>query len=320
MDRLVVIHAAALVFGLMFSVWAEAQSATGSEVSAISKIQVLPGHEAEVMRAIDQVKAATLADPGCSYFFFTTKQDDSSTILLFEEFRSDADFQQHVRATSTAQFLELLRGKVEGDRPMVTLLRQNAGPVTATASTSSNLERENEMERSVSRGIDHVGVTVPDVNAASAFLERAVGARTVYDVLPDGSTPMAGPETEKELGMPAGAKIVHMRLMQIGTGPTLELFQIEAAPHQNASRLNDFGWTHVALYVDDIEAAAKRFEEAGGTLLSPPHALAGIESGERNRGVYGRAPWGGLIELISYPSGIQYPHPGNRRWTPPPQR
>jgi catechol 2,3-dioxygenase-like lactoylglutathione lyase family enzyme len=214
-----------------------------------------------------------------------------------------------------------LQGKVQGDRPVVTLLRQSAGPVSASTAEahSAPLSRERIVDTSLPRGIDHIGVTVPDVNAASAFLEKAFGARAVYDVLPEGGTPMAGRETEKELGMPPGAKIVHMRLMQIGTGPTLELFQIEGAPQQQPAQLNDFGWTHIAVYVDDIHAAAQRFQEAGGTLLSPPHGLAGIESGAQNAGVYGRAPWGGLIELLTYASGIQYPDPSTTRWTPPPR-
>jgi quinol monooxygenase YgiN len=172
---------------MLFPGWLEPHSATESEVSAISEIRVLPRDEAEVITAVGLVRTATLADPGCACFFFTTKQDDSSTIFWFEEFRSTRDFQRHVHAAATEQFLEALPGKVEGDRPVVTLLRQNAGPVAATASTSSNPEKGNDMDASLPRGVDHVDVTVPDVNAASAFLERAFGARAVYDVLPEGS-------------------------------------------------------------------------------------------------------------------------------------
>jgi hypothetical protein len=53
-------------------------------------------------------------------------------------------------------------------------------------------------------------------------------------------------------------------------------------------------------------------------LLSPPHGLAGVEAGSGNIGFYGRPPWGGLIELISYPDGIDYPDDAlTTRWTPP---
>ncbi|WP_223264260.1 hypothetical protein [Paenibacillus sp. IHB B 3084] len=52
--------------------------------------------------------------------------------------------------------------------------------------------------------------------------------------------------------------------------------------------------------------------------MSPPHALTGIEAGARNQFVYGRSPWGTIIELISYPDGIHYPQESETyRWTPP---
>jgi catechol 2,3-dioxygenase-like lactoylglutathione lyase family enzyme/quinol monooxygenase YgiN len=309
----------ALVAAMLLPTWLFAQEATGSEVSAISELHVIPGHEASVWQAVQQVREATLKDPGCAYFFATVRRDDPSTTLLFEQFRSEAAFRKHVHAEPTVQFLASLQGKVQGDRPVVTLLRQSTGPVSASTADAHSAppSKERVMDSSLPRGIDHIGLTVPDVNAASTFLEKAFGARVVYDVLPEGATPMAGTETEKELGIPHGTKIVHMRLVQIGTGPTLELFHIEGAPQQRPAQLNDFGLTHVAVYVDDIHAAAQRFQEAGGTLLSPPHGLAGIESGAQNAGVYGRAPWGGLIELLTYASGIQYPDPSNKRWTPP---
>lgn len=158
---------------------------------------------------------------------------------------------------------------------------------------------------------------MPDIEAASAFLVRAFGAVALYDVQSPADEPMSGAETERQLGLPAGAAIVHMRLMRIGDGPSIELFQFAGSTQHHAPSLNDYGLQHLALYVDDIEAVAAAFEEAGGTLLSAPHALAGIEDGEGNAGLYGRAPWGGLIELISYPAGIDYPDEATTtRWTP----
>lgn len=164
------------------------------------------------------------------------------------------------------------------------------------------------------RGIDHVGITVPDVNEASVFFEKALNAQTLYDVLPEGGKPFEGAQTEKELGIPPASKIVHMRLVQIGNGPTLELFQFEGAAQTKAASLNDYGLQHIAVYVDDIEAACKQFEAAGGKLLSAPHPLANVEDGPRNKGVYGRAPWGSLVELITYPDGLR--DKSLHRWTP----
>jgi catechol 2,3-dioxygenase-like lactoylglutathione lyase family enzyme len=169
------------------------------------------------------------------------------------------------------------------------------------------------------RGIDHVGLTVPDLETASRFLEEALGAIPLYDVQALDAPPMAGAQTEAQLGLPSGAKVVHMRLLRVGEGPSLELFQFADASQRDAAALPDFGLQHFALYVDDVDEAAARFEAAGGELLSPPNALAGAEAGPRNRWLYGRAPWGSLIELITYPDGVRAPESTPGRWTPPRQ-
>jgi catechol 2,3-dioxygenase-like lactoylglutathione lyase family enzyme len=166
------------------------------------------------------------------------------------------------------------------------------------------------------RGIDHIGITVPDVDAACTFLEHALGATPVYDVLKPSDPPFTGPQTEKELGIPPKSRIIHMRLMRIGNGPSLEIFQFADTHQRKSAGLNDFGYTHIAVYVDDIDAAVKRFTTAGGEMFSAPHDLAGIEEGPHNRGAYGKAPWGSLIEFITYPDGIKYPDTAKTRWTP----
>src|SRR4051795_837683 len=94
------------------------------------------------------------------------------------------------------------------------------------------------------RGIDHVGLTVPDVNTASRFLEEAFGAIPLYDLQAPDESPMAGVAAEMQLGLPSGAKIVHMRLLRLGEGPSLELFQVADATQRRAAALPDFGLQH----------------------------------------------------------------------------
>lgn len=183
-------------------------------------------------------------------------------------------------------------------------------------SNSNAMNKEFSQQANGPRGIDHVGITVPDLGAACTFLEKALGATSVYDVLPRTDPPFEGVQTEKELGIPHNSKIIHMRLMRLGNGPTLEVFQFADAPQNRSAGLNDYGYTHIAVYVDDIHAAVKRFADAGGTMLSAPHDLYGSENGPNNSGAYGRAPWGSLIEFITYPDGIKYPDPERTRWTP----
>jgi Antibiotic biosynthesis monooxygenase len=90
--RLSSVSILALVVTMLPPMWLLAQEATGTEVSAISELHVIPGHEAAVRQAVQQVQEATLKDPGCAYFFVTARRDELSTIVLFEEFRSEEAF------------------------------------------------------------------------------------------------------------------------------------------------------------------------------------------------------------------------------------
>lgn len=176
--------------------------------------------------------------------------------------------------------------------------------------------KTNRMEKAFFKGIEHIGITVPDIDAAVEFLKNALDAELLYELISENEEPMKGAETEQQLGIPKGNEIVRMSFLKIGNGPGLELFQFGNTASRDAVALNDFGLTHFSVYVDDIDAAANQFEKAGGKLLSKPHALAGIEDGERNRGVYGKAPWGSLIELISLKDGLKNKTLNEKRWKP----
>ena len=94
---------------------------------------------------------------------------------------------------------------------------------------------------------------------------------------------------------------------------------MEDGTQSDPARLQDLGLTHLGLYVDDIDAACAAFTAAGGTLLKGPHPLANNEDNEGNAGIYGRAPWGTLFELLTYPGGIDLPTDSPApRWTPHP--
>ncbi|WP_158583382.1 antibiotic biosynthesis monooxygenase [Salinisphaera sp. Q1T1-3] len=272
--------------------------------TVIARATPLAGQADALRRQIETLAHAVRAEPGNIRFEVYTEAD-GQTLQILESYRDDAAFDAHAKSAHTQRFNEALTDIVEGGASTVTELQA----IVARPSAAPGI-----------RAIDHVGVTVPNVDEATAFFESAFGAVTVYDVLPKDGEPMAGEGPEHELGLTSGTQIVHMRLMRIGNGPCVEMFQMADAESRQAPRLEDFGLTHFGLYVDDIEAAASRFEQAGGTLLSATHPLAGVEDGERNAGVYGRTPWGMLVEFITYPDGIEYAE--NQvitRWTPTPE-
>lgn len=164
------------------------------------------------------------------------------------------------------------------------------------------------------RAIEHVGITVPDIDAATRFFEQAFGAQVLYDMLDE---PLGGPAVEAGLGIAPGAVIQVIRMLRLGNGPNLELFSYSGVAQAQPVVPSDYGIQHICIYVDDIDAAADQLEKAGGTLLSHPGELPGGDAGEGNRYVYTRTPWGSTIELVTYPSAQAYErHTGLRRWRP----
>jgi len=168
------------------------------------------------------------------------------------------------------------------------------------------------------RAIEHVGMTVPDMEAATQFFADAFGAKHIYDMLEE---PLGGPDVEAGLGVPKGAVITAIRMLRLGNGPNIELFTYAGVAQGEPARPNDFGLQHICLYVDDIDTAADLFAAAGGTLLSRPGDLPGGDAGLGNRYVYARTPWGATIELVTYPSSQAYEvRTELRRWRPPSTR
>ncbi|MFD7922770.1 VOC family protein [Streptomyces sp. NPDC059740] len=167
------------------------------------------------------------------------------------------------------------------------------------------------------RGIDHVGVTVPDVEAATDFFRAALDARVLYDTLPREQGPKGGEESERRLGVPPGTRQVAVRMLALPHGPGLELFEYEGPRRRDAALPCDLGWQHLAVHVDDLEAVLARVVAAGGRALDAPHPLPGPEAGPRNRFVYTRTPWGATLELLSHPDPQPYEQEtDDRRWTP----
>jgi catechol 2,3-dioxygenase-like lactoylglutathione lyase family enzyme len=92
------------------------------------------------------------------------------------------------------------------------------------------VEKEQTMSESMTiRGFDHIGLAVRDIEAASSFLEAALDAEIIYETLKRSDKPQAGAETETRLHMASGAKIVAIRMLRVGNGPGIELFEISAS-------------------------------------------------------------------------------------------
>ena len=165
------------------------------------------------------------------------------------------------------------------------------------------------------RGVDHIGITVPDMEQATTFFVDVLGCQLLYErEPPPDDTP------HDRLGVPAGSRIRAVRFLRCANGANIELFEFYS-PDQREEfpRPSDVGIQHLAVYVEDLEAAAQHLRRHGVNLMSGPNPLPGAEAGEGNRFIYARTPWGLTVELISYPEPMAYEHHSEaRRWRPDP--
>lgn len=173
--------------------------------------------------------------------------------------------------------------------------------------------------RHVVRAIDHVGITVPKLEEAARFFREAFGAETIFtmDTHRDAAKPDILAEERAKLGTRATARWTRTLVLRLGDGPSIELFEYEDPERLPPPTASDLGIQHFGIYVDDITKACNQVVAAGGSVLDGPTLLPGLESGEGNRWVYVVAPWGGIIELCSYPSPQLYEgETAVRRWRP----
>lgn len=149
------------------------------------------------------------------------------------------------------------------------------------------------------RGIDHVGITVPDIEAATRWFMEVLGAEELFSLGPFQSEDdwMA-----ENLGVHPRTVLKKLRMLRLATGAKLELFEY-SAPDQVRSqpKSSDIGGHHVAIAVEDMDAAVRNLEARGIKLLGKPKTLTtGPAAG--TQWCYFLAPWGLHLELVSYPS------------------
>lgn len=136
-------------------------------------------------------------------------------------------------------------------------------------------------------GIEHVGLSVADLDRSLAFYRDVLGLELVRLL-------ECGPETQlgKVVGMPGcAARIAHLQ-----SGPMmLELFEYTAPrgePIAPDRRQADHGFVHLGFTTDDIHADAARLRGHGVRLLSEP-----VEFRPGVWIVYFRGPDGEVCEL-----------------------
>jgi catechol 2,3-dioxygenase-like lactoylglutathione lyase family enzyme len=176
-------------------------------------------------------------------------------------------------------------------------------------------QRKSDQEATIS-GIDHIGINVPDIDSATTFLQQAFGAKVIYESYSKQQPPLKLAGVEETLNVAKGTEIHACRMIKIGNGPTIELFEVHVDGQRQAIKSSDLGLQHFCVYADNIADSIERFAAAGGKMLSAPSAiLFPLEKGDRNFFCYGVMPWGTSVEFITYPNGMPYEaNTKLRRW------
>jgi catechol 2,3-dioxygenase-like lactoylglutathione lyase family enzyme len=164
-------------------------------------------------------------------------------------------------------------------------------------------------------GIEHIGLTVPDLDQATAFFVDVLGCVVVFE---------AGPFRADDdwmaehLNVHPRAEIRRLRMLRCATGPGLELFEYTAPEQARTGPANsDVGGHHIAFYVEDMSSGVRYLTERGVRVLGAPTLLTTGPSAGLSF-VYFLAPWGLQLELVSYPRGLAYEATSAvRLWRPP---
>lgn len=167
------------------------------------------------------------------------------------------------------------------------------------------------------KGIDHIGINVPNIDTATIFLQKAFGAEVIYESYSKEKPPLQFQSDDAiSLNSEPNATLYSCRMIKIGNGINIELFEIYVDGQRESVKTSDLGIQHFAVYTDNISESLKKFESAGGKVLSPPKSLIfPSEAGEKNFFCYGVTPWGSSVEFITYPDGMPYEaHTNIRRW------
>jgi catechol 2,3-dioxygenase-like lactoylglutathione lyase family enzyme len=148
--------------------------------------------------------------------------------------------------------------------------------------------------------LDHIGLTVPDIEVATQLFEQLLGARQLYDVGPFSATDNWMVDN---VGVHPRAIIRTMRMLALPGGGFLELFAYEGpGAEANVPINSQVGGYHAAFRVVDMEPVIARAQALGLRIMGEmKHIMDGPSAGLQ--WLYVQTPWGLQLELVSYPEG-----------------
>lgn len=147
-------------------------------------------------------------------------------------------------------------------------------------------------------GVHHIGVSVPDLARAREFYIDILGAVEEVEPLSWSDSPFI----DRVVGLDgSAANQFFCRLGNI----QIEVFEYSApkqAPPDPWRGVNEYGYTHIALQVEDIATVHERIVAAGLPVHTPPDRSTIVvdESGRKQgySGTYCRDFFGNVFEIL----------------------
>ncbi|NUY80445.1 nuclear transport factor 2 family protein [Flavobacterium sp. MAH-1] len=81
----------------------------------IATLEVLPGFESEVKKAMSKLAAETQKEADNELFIVSTRNESPLTIVVYEIYKSDAAFEYHKTTPHAQAFFEFVKGKIKDD-------------------------------------------------------------------------------------------------------------------------------------------------------------------------------------------------------------
>lgn len=153
------------------------------------------------------------------------------------------------------------------------------------------------------RGFDRLRITVADLDEASALFEQVLGFERVGELPP---WTRGGPEGGLRAFANVDARAQPSRARSL-RAPQLGVELIECPPYPRQNRewpaMFDVGGWHLALYVDDIDAAFEQLLTRDVHILGRKKPAFHYEAGDDAYTIHALAPFGCYFELVTYPHG-----------------
>jgi quinol monooxygenase YgiN len=87
-----------------------------TKVTLVAYINVLPGFEKEIKKALAAMATASRKETGCEQFVANVRNDSPQIIIIYEAYKNDEAFQLHKASPHAVAFFEFVKGKIANNK------------------------------------------------------------------------------------------------------------------------------------------------------------------------------------------------------------